>query len=351
MMHGPKAITALLALAVLSGCQGPSRVAEPDARTAKLARTRVQEAAPKPTSGSAIHALLIEIGRFTIKRPYYEGIGQLGISRSGRLIAVKEQGASDAIEIHWIPSGKLAAKFRNASFSFGSFSWHPNKDILAFAGGRANDARTATEADGAYYVLNGQDGRPVAKIPVASGVSSPVAWTPDGAYLITTKGSWVGGDLVNVASKRVSPSDFGNVEGLQLSMSPDWVLASEQSRVYTEPPMIELYKAKAGIPKSFTKIRSLTAGSGTFRTQPAFLLSGKLAFIKVFVNNDGSGKRVEIWTSKEDGTDERAWLRLPPLSEGADGKFSVVPVAWSPDGHIVAYTQGTTVVINSVVAR
>jgi hypothetical protein len=141
-------------------------------------------------------------------------------------------------------------------------------------------------------------------------------------------------------------------DSLSVCRSPDYPLMATQDRFgigKPAAPEVVLYRIKrtrggkehaVSIGRLDAEIEPKNGRVISFRTQPGYLYHRRLGFVKVFLDQNGKRKSVEVWTCRDDGTDERPWISLPMLGEGLPGwPYTVSPVTWSFDGRRIAYAK------------
>jgi hypothetical protein len=264
----------------------------------------------------------------------------LAVSPTGKWLAV---GALDElsvvrVDVHDVRTGKRVAGLRGGDYV--DIAWHPWKPLLAIG-------RQMWEGDTEYRVLNVTTGK---MTPAEPGGAEPFDWLPDGK---DTVGYYWGVETPGLWGERVA------VEAIKIAA--DWTVAAEVG--VADVCGIDIYHKEA---KRLRYHRTATLGPDkdrstgkvtSFCTQPAFLSSGRLGYVRVFVDDKGERERVEVWTCGKDGKDRSKWLSLPvtPRKNDPDigrGRwyylYRLPPVSWSRDGRIIAYVFKGDVYVKEV---
>jgi hypothetical protein len=344
--------TALLGLALL-GCNG----SPPRARVTTVVPSRplhVRAAAPVLRSSSrAAYRRLIHLKDFSAPQSTAH-IYDVAVSSDGSLVAFWGDTRSGFTFVRVVSRARdgKTLDVHYADYSIGRIALHPTKPLLAMSGGTAAEpVRPGHSPTSAYKVVNVSTGH-TRTFPKSDQYDPPLTWLPDGIRLLSGTG-----EILNSKSGKLSvlpgiELDRVLVPGIELdsqsgiSVSVDWHLAADYFSHGERAPHLDVYRRRNANSNQWDHIAMLPAALSadgatvaSYRTQPSFLSSGRLAFVRVFLGPNGSRKRLEIWSSAATGRDEQPLVKLPMtlLSN------SSVPVGWSADSRVVAYAEGKVV--------
>jgi len=297
---------------------------------------------------------------------------RVAVSPDGRRVAIlfiENRTVEDRVNVYSLSSGKVTATLKGMAVgqNLEQLAWHPARPILAVSGGHEWFPNDPTPA-GMVFLMDARSGRIVRKLEVGGDPQAPLAWLPDRRTILTDA------YLLDTRTDRLSDGRVPGLASLEgnigsLDAGPRWTIAAEvwppvpEEKFYLEESkaaQIEVYRRLPGKRLRYALLATLRPDKGksgkitSFRTEPAFLENGRLAYARVFLGPDGKRQRVELWTSRPDGKDERKWLGLPliPATEpplgGSDGKYRLTPVSWSRDGRVLAYTLDNQIHVKGV---
>ena len=277
----------------------------------------------------------------------------VALSPTARWLATVERAREGhpILNVYEVSTGKRVARFRSVVTMLAA--WHPSKPLIAAPcdlGWSGQVLRLLDVRTGKVQWFNPEDGKN----------AEPVAWLPDGLRVLTARGTYYGR----------KPGDEGEIPGLwgphvvdAVAVASDWTVAAEPRGNQWEPSAIEIYRKQPGrlaytLAAKLLPDRDPATGKVTsFRNQPGFLASGRLAYARVFLDKTGKRQRVELWTCRSDGSDERKWLSLPlipketryPPGRARDpGVYRLAPVSWTRDGKMIAYVYQGAVHVKRV---
>lgn len=280
----------------------------------------------------------------------------VAVSPDGSRVAVlfTENAFDDWARVYCVSSGKVTAtlKGRRTGESLRYLAWHPHRPVFAIAGGHMGSPISDRPGDwGAFFLLDARSGKVIKKFSIGGSTADPIAWLPNGRAILAK--DYLLDLRTGEYSRVASLSSLQQAE--TLASTPDWTLAADVSHEGGwNPTQIEVYRRLPGKGLRYALLATLRADKDeqtgkitSFCTQPGFLKSGRLAYARVFLAPDGERRRVELWTSRTDGRDERKWFSLPliprekfphlPMYSKDYGKYRLTPVSWSRDGRTIAY--------------
>jgi WD40 repeat protein len=323
-------LVALCAAAILAAGSGGARLC--------AAATRVHPAYSLPSEG-------------------YD-VSDVALSPTGRWLAVVtaatvRSGSYGAVYAYDVTSGKLLRRFVGGWTMLAA--WHPSRPLLAIANELA-------ESETELRVLDMTTGEARYLNPDGYGGYSHLDWLPDGQRVLTEDGyyeSMRGGEPPQV------PGLWGLPDLEAITIASDWTVAAERPRPWRLQLLsrIELYRKKPGA-LAYSRTAVLWPGkdrSGRatdFRTRPAFLSSGRLGYVRVFLDRRGQRRRVEVWTCRRDGKDERKWLSLPVIppqtkysvatGDPSLRRYRLSAISWSRNGGVIAYVYRGRIIVKQV---
>jgi len=258
---------------------------------------------------------------------------RLAVSPTGKWLAIGTVNERDmaGLGVYDVRSGKRVAGLSGGVHV--DIAWHPWKPLLAIG-------REIWEGDTDHRVLNVTTGK---MTPPAPGGAELFDWLPDGK---DTVGYYWGVETPGLWGERVAID--------AIVIATDWTVAAERRPSELKAGAIDIYRKEAKRLRYHRAARLTseedpkTGKVTSFCTQPAFLSSSRLGYVRVFLDDKGERKRVELWTCRKDGKDKRKWLSLPAAPRKDDPvarfhppeaywQYRLPPVSWSRDEQIIAY--------------
>jgi hypothetical protein len=340
----------LVLLAVLAGCSTENTT---DSQTPKPpTRTTATTLSTKP------QASLEELKTINTTVTDAESPVQLAISGDASMLAllVRDNSSnSRRLDIYSTTSGKQL--FQVPAYKYNTIeyiAWNPKKPVLAFYSSVGETSGPDVPPQG-FGFIDVPSKRVRTFLNLGLGERVPFDWMPNASEVV---GSYF---IVNAATGKVrrfelENNPFGGMPR-NLTVSSQRILAGEVSQSWQSPPNIYLFKPQSAKFEDLRKVGELTSKTDydtnetTIRTQPRFLANGRLGYVWARLDAQNKPKAVEVRTSNENGSDERSWVKLPILEQGAEKNHTVAPATWTADGKTLALVDGKTVRIFKVVAR
>ena len=282
-------------------------------------------------------------------------VKRLALSSDGSLVAaVINDNIRDRLRI-WRSRDGHSLLALEPDYGLTDISWRPSKPLLAFYGATGEPMTPDAPINRGFGIVDATTKHVRSRLDIDLGERVAFDWLPDGSGIATSH------FVLDTRTWHYRRYDLGNdppsTVTRQISVSCHHDVARETASRQTGLPNIRVFRSQTSGFGPFTDSAGLSSATDldtnntVIRTQPRFLASGDLAFVKASLDPYGLQTSVEVWTCRRDCKDERPWVRIPRLGEGAFGPYSFAPVACSADGRVVAYVYGLTVRVFRVASR
>ncbi|MBL8271573.1 S9 family peptidase [Steroidobacter sp.] len=213
--------------------------------------------------------------------------------------------------------GRQRTQLTQGPFGAGSARWSPDGRYLSFLSARFDD-----EAVTQVWVLERDGGEAQQLTHVADGVSA-YEWSPDSQRLALV-----------ITPKKPKPHKVDGKEEPEPIVIDRYQFKSDRGRYHDaqdRPGRVHLYEIASG------QLAALTTTEQFAESNPAWSPDGKsIAFVSNREPNWDRTNNTDVWVaSARPGSQPRRLTNYPGEDMG--------PLAWSPDGRMIAYVQGPEV--------